>query len=479
MSKKSGLLSNLSWKFAERISAQLVTTIVSIVLARILDPSHYGIISMVTIFITLANVFVSDGLGSALIQKKNADALDFSSVLYFNIGLSFLLYIILFFCAPLISRFYGDGYEILTPVLRVLSLRLILSAINSIQQAYVSKKMIFKKFFWATLFGTIASAIVGIVMAYKGFGVWALVAQYLTNTTVDTIFLAVSLGKRPLLVYSWERVKKLLPFGIRILSSSILITGYQELRALIIGKVYSSSDLAYYDKGKQFPMLIVTNVNSSIGAVLFPKMSNEQDEPGKIKETTRNSIKYSAYLMCPMMIGLAAVAKQFIEVLLTNKWLPCVPLLQLLCIVYLFQPIHTANMQAIKAMGRSDIYLRLEIIKKTIELISLVLVMRISVTAIVVSMAVLTTLFTFINAYPNIKLLNYSFKEQMSDILPAIGMSLAMGIVVYVVGYLPIITIVKLGIQVIVGVLLYFGFSVITKNEQFAYIYKTIKGLKK
>lgn len=473
--KSSSILVNLFWKFAERITAQLVTTVVTIILARILEPSHYGIISIVTIFITIANVFVSDGLGSALIQKKDADELDFSSVLYFNLALSILLYLVLFFVAPLISSFYGEGYKILTPVLRVLSLRLILSAINSVQQAYISKKMIFKKFFWATLFGTVLSAIVGITMACMGYGVWALVAQYLTNTTVDTIVLSISLNKKPIHKFSLRRVKILSGFGIRVLGTNLLIVAYQELRALIIGKLYTSSDLAYYDQGRKYPSLIVTNINTSIGAVLFPQMSNEQDDISRIKATTRKSIRFSAFIMCPMMLGLAIVAESFIRVFLTEKWLPCVSLLQMFCIIYLFQPIHTANMQAIKAMGKSDVYLKLEIIKKAIELLVLIITMFISVNAIVIGMAILTTAFTFVNTYPNIRLLGYSFKEQMSDIVPAIGRSAGMTVLVYIVGKLDFEPLPLLCIQVIVGAISYIACCAITDCPELSYILQLIK----
>jgi len=474
MGKKSGLLSNISWKFAERITAQLVTLVVSIVLARLLEPKDYGIISIVTIFITLANVLVSDGFGSALIQKKDADELDFSTVLFFNIGFSILLYLFLFFCAPFISNFYGNEYSILTPVLRVLGLRIIISGINSVQQAYVSRKMIFRKFFLSTLLGTVVSAVVGIVLAYKGFGVWALVAQYLTNTTVDTIVLAVTVRMPVIFNFSGKRLKSLLNYGSKILGASLLITGFQELRALIIGKIYSSSDLAYYDRGKQFPSLIVTNIDTSIGAVLFPKMSQLQNDIKTVRETTRNSIRFSAYIMCPLMLGMAAVAKPFVSLILTDKWLPCVPLLQLFCIVYLFQPIHTANMQAIKALGHSDTYLKLEMIKKTIELISLLVVMWISVEAIVICMAVLTISFTFVNAYPNKKLLNYSFKDQMADILPAIFMSLIMAIIVWSISLLQLPLVLGLGLQIVMGGIIYVLLSIITRNREMKYIISVV-----
>lgn len=473
--KKNGLINNLAWKFAERISAQLITFVVSIILARKLDPSHYGTVALVTIFITIANVFVSDGFGSALIQKKDADKLDFSSVLFFNIGLSIVLYLVLFFCAPLISRFYGEGYEILTPVLRVLGLRLIPAGINSVQQAYVSKNMIFKKFFLATLFGTILSGVVGVAMAYAGFGVWALVAQYLTNTTVDTIVLGLSIGNIYCFKFSFARLKGMLGFGSKILASGLLIVGYQELRAIIIGKLYSSQDLAFYEKGKSFPNLIISNINTSIGAVLFPKMSSEQDDKQRIKATTRNSIRFSAYVMCPMMVGLAAVATPFIRLLLTEKWLPCVPLLQLFCIVYLFQPIHTANMQAIKAVGRSDIMLKLEVAKKTIELLAIAVTMWFGVPAIVVGMAVCATLFAFFNAYPNIKLIDYSFKEQLADILPSIAMSAIMFAVVSFMQCLPLNDLPLLLLQVFTGALVYIILSVITKNKEFLYFLHLMK----
>lgn len=470
MSSEKGLLNNFIWKFAERISAQLISTVVSIVLARLLMPKDYGVISIVMIFITLANVFVSDGFGTALIQKKDPKAEDYFSVLYFNIVFSCVLYLGLYFLSPTIASFYGDGYEILTPVLRVLGLRIILTAINSVQQAYISKKMMFRKFFISTIFGTIASAIVGLAMAFAGFGVWALVAQYLVNTTVSTLVLLFVLKKKLQFVFSFNSLRTLFPFGARILGRGLLITGFEEVRALIIGKVYSSSDLAFYDKAKNFPVLIVGNVNSSIGAVLFPKMSNEQDNLYQLKETTRNSVRFSSYVMFPLMIGLAAVAETFVAVLLTEKWLPCVPLMQLLCIVYLFQPIHTANMQAIKAIGRSDIYLKLEVFKKIIELIVLVFVFQINVVAIAIGMALCATAFTFVNAYPNIKLLGYSFKEQLSDILPNLMMSLLMAFAVVFVGILPMQGFFKLTIQVLVGGISYILLSILTKNVQFAFI---------
>lgn len=468
-------LTNLSWKFAERIASQLVSFVVSIVLARILEPSDYGSIAMVMIFVTLSNVFVEGGFSSALIQKKDADKLDFSTVFYFSIVFSIFLYVILFFVAPYISRFYGDGYEILTPVLRVIGLQIIVYGANSVQQAYVSKKMMFKKFFWATLIGTIVSACIGLAMAYWGFGIWSLVGQQMAMVITNTIVLYLVTRKLPGLMFSFQRLKGLFSYGAKILGASLLVSFFLDLRSLIIGKLYSAKDLAFFDRGRQFPNLIVTNINSSVGSVLFPQMSQEQDDKIRVKQLCRNSIRFSSFVMMPLMMGMAVCAEPLIRVLLTDKWIESVPFLRLFCIIYMFYPIHTANMQAIKAIGKSGTFLMLEIIKKLLELISLLLVMKISVMAIAINMAVLTTLFTFINAYPNIKFLDYSFKEQMNDMLPSLLLSTIMAIFVYGIGLiLPISDLGVLIVQVLFGIAFYSTLSYLTNNPEFKYLYELI-----
>lgn len=471
----ASLLGNLSWKFAERIASQAVSFVVSIVLARILAPSDYGAITMVMIFVTLANVIVEGGFSSALIQKKNADKLDFSTVFYFSLVFSIVLYAILYYAAPSISRFYGDGYEVLTPVLRVIGIQVVIYAVNSVQQAYVSKKMMFQKFFWSTLVGTIVSAILGLVMAYSGCGIWALVGQQLSMTVTNVLVLYIVTKKLPGLMFSFERLKDLFNYGAKILGASLLVSLFLDLRSLIIGKLYSAKDLAFFDRGRQFPNLIVVNVNSSVGAVLFPKMSEQQDDTKKIKETCRMSIRFSSFVMMPLMMGLAACGESFVRLLLTDKWIDCVPFLQLFCIIYMFYPIHTANMQAIKALGHSGTFLKLELLKKVIEIICLVLVMKISVIAIAVNMAVLTTLFTFINAFPNIKYLNYSFIEQIKDIAPPIVMSTIMGVSVYFLGQmLTFSDYFNLLVQIVVGISIYVTLSLLTKNAEMKFILKLL-----
>lgn len=466
----SGLLNNLFWKFFERFSTQVISLIVSIILARILDPENYGMISTVMIFISLANVFVTDGLGSALIQKKHVDKLDYSSVLSCNIIFSIILYLILFFIAPYITSFYGKGYELITPVLRILGLRLILSSVNSIQQAYLSRMMLFKKVFFPTFIGMILSGTIGIFMAYTGYGIWALVTQNLSNALISTVILQVIIWKYPGIKFSFSRLRNLFGFGSKMLLTGLMMNGFEQIRAVIIGKVYSSVDLAFYDRGNQFPSVFVNNVNASVGAVLFPRLSQLQDSKDQIKAIIRKSVRFSSYIIFPMMFGLAAVSEPLILVLLTEKWLPCVPLLRLFCLYYLFMPIHSANMQVVKAMGRSDIYMRVEILKKIIELIVLLITMKISVQAMVIGMAICSLLFVFFNAYPNTRLLQYKIKELLLDMCPAFILSLIMAMVVFIIGLFTFNMFIKLAIQIIVGVLVYLIISAISRNPEYIVI---------
>lgn len=467
------VLSNMLWRFAERWSAQLVTLVVSIVLARLLEPSDYGTIALLDVFIGILNVFVNSGMGTALIQRKNADDLDYSSMFYFNIVMCTLLYLLLFACAPLIASFYGMPE--LTALARVVGLTLIFSGIKSIQNAHISKTLQFKKFFYVTLIGTIISAIIGISMAYAGFGYWAIVAQSLTNTAIDTIMLWI-LGKwRPKKMFSFARLKGLFSFGWKILVSGLIDTGYGSLRTLIIGKIYSSSDLAYYNKGKSWPDLFITNVNSSIDSVLLPTMSAAQDNTKTVKAMTRRAIKTSTYVMAPLLMGLAFCGTPLVRLVLTEKWLPLVPFMTIFCITYMFYPVHTANLNAIKAMGRSDLFLKLEIIKKIVGLIALAVTVPISVMAMGYSLLFTSVASQIINSWPNKKLLNYGYIEQLKDILPGILLAVAMGCCIYPIQWLGLPDIVTLCIQIPLGALTYICGSKLFKLESFEYLLNIIK----
>lgn len=469
-------LVNFIWRFAERCGAQLVTFIVSIVLARILSPSDYGTIVLVTVFTTILQVFIDSGLSTALIQKKDADDLDFSSVFYFNFIVCLILYIIMFVSAPCIADFYKDSN--LITIIRVISLTLIISGVKGVQQSYVSRNMLFKRFFFSTLGGTIFSAVLGIIMAYAGFGVWAIVFQQLSNNAIDTLILWITVKWRPIKKFSWIRLKHLLSFGWKMLASSLLDTVYNNLRNMIIGKLYTSADLAFYNQGDKFPKLIVTNINTSIDSVLLPTMSNEQDNHVRVKDMTRRAIKISTYIMAPLMIGLAFCARPIVQLVLTDKWLPCVPYLQIFCVSYLFWPIHTANLNAIKAMGRSDLFLKIEIIKKFIGMILLIITMNISVMAMAYSLLISGLISQIINSWPNRYLLKYSYIDQIKDILPNIVMALIMGGFVYFISYLNLPILVSLVVQILSGGIIYLILSILTKNDSFIYLINILKSRK-
>ena len=466
--KSEKIVSNFIWRFAERCGAQLVSFVVSIVLARILAPEDYGKIALVTVFTAILQVFVDSGLGTALIQKKDADDLDFSSVFYFNFAMCLVLYSGMFIAAPYIAIFYED--MTLTPVIRVLSLTIVISGVKGIQQAYVSRNMLFKRFFFSTIGGTIFSALLGIGLAFSGYGVWALVAQQLSNTMIDTLILWITVKWKPKKEFSWKRLRTLFSYGWKLLVSSLLDTVYNNLRNLIIGKMYSSADLAYYNQGDKFPKIIVTNINTSIDSVLLPTMSNEQDDRNRIKSMTRRAIKTSTYVMAPLMMGLAFCAESIVKFVLTDKWLPCVPFLRLFCITYMFWPVHTANLNAIKAMGRSDWFLKLEIVKKIVGLFFLLSSMWFGVMAMAYSLLLSSILSQIINAWPNRQLLGYGYLEQVRDFAPGILLAIGMGICVYFIGFLPLPTIITLLIQIIIGAVIYIGASALLKLEEFEYI---------
>ena len=468
-------ISNISWKFAERVSMQLISLVVSIVIARILEPTDFAPIAIVLSITNLAYAVVDGGFSSALIQKKNADILDFSTIFYFTLFFSIIIYSVFYFTAPYIQIFFGHQYEQLTAIIRTIGLLIPIYGINSIQQAYVARNMMFYTMFYSSSVGTIVSAIIGISMAFNGYGTWALVAQIMSASIVSALSLFVIIRKLPALQFSFSRFKNLIKYGSRILGATLLINIFEELRTFVIGKLYTPNQLAYFDRGRQFPLLIVNNVSLSLSAVLFPKLSQYQDNVSELKALTRKSIRISAYLMTPLVIGLIVCAEPLVRLLLTEKWLFCVPFLRIFCIFYLFQPIHFANMQAIKAIGRSDVFLRLELIKKSIEVITLLCVMHISVYAIAINMAVLTTLFTFVNAYPNKRFLNYTFAEQMKDIFPQMILAVIMGVIIYPINMLPIHDIWILALQIIIGGIIYIILSIITHSQEYKEIYSRVK----
>lgn len=381
-----------------------------------------------------------------------------------------VLYGVLFLASPFIADFYE--MPLLKNVLRVLALILLPGAFNSIQNAKIAKEMQFKKLMYSTFGAVIISGIVGITMAYMGFGVWALVGQQLTNQISICIIMLAVVKWRPKRILEMNRVKLLFSFGWKVLCSGLIDTIYNELRSLVIGKKYDSSTLGYYNRGKQFPHLIVNNLNGAIQSVMLPALSKQQDDKARMKAMMRRSIVTSSFIIFPLMAGLAAVAEPLVSLLLTDKWLPCVPYLQTYCFTYAFYPIHSANLMALNAQGRSDQFLKLEVIKKTYGLAVLLITVFCfhSPLAIALGGAVTALISCFVNASPNKKLLGYSYFEQMKDIMPSAVLSLIMCAVVYCLLFLGLPAWVTLILQIIVGSVLYVGLAWILKLECFVYL---------
>lgn len=474
---KKKVISSLIWKFLERGGVQGVQFVLSIVLARLVSPSDYGMVAILLVFIQIANVFIQSGFNTALIQKKDADELDFSSVFYLSLVVAFLLYFFLFFVSPFIAEYYSQPS--LTPLLRVISISLFFGAINSVQSAYVSKTMQFKRFFFSSMGAVLGSGILGILLAFNGYGVWALVFQQLSNIIITCFILWFTVKWRPSLMFSIKRVKSLFSFGWKLLCSALLDTVFRNIYNLIIGRVYSSEQLGVFNRGQQFPQVIATNLDGAIQSVMLPTLSANNDKVDEVKKITRRSISMSAYILMPCMFGLAAIAKPLVEILLTEKWLPCVPFLQLACISYALYPIHTVNLTGINALGRSDIFLKLEILKKILTVINLVITIPLGISAMAIGQVIQGVISTFINAYPNKKLMNYSYLEQIKDLFPSFGISIIMGMLVWSMNFLSLNIYVLLPMQIIVGFTVYFVLSKLLKLNSYLYLINTIKGVKK
>lgn len=469
---KSQIISSLLWKLMERGGTQGISLIIQIVLARLLTADDFGTIAIILVFINLAQIFVQSGLNTALIQKKDADELDFSSVFYIGLAISAVFYLAIYFSSPSIAKFYDN--PALTNLLRILGLTLFTGAFISIQSAYVSRNMQFKKLFFSSLGSVLISGIIGIVSAFAGWGVKALVIYYLTNSTSLTIIMWFTVKWRPILKFSFTRARSLFSFGWKLLVSGLLNTLNMELRTLIIGRIYTTADLGHYNRGNEVPSMLANNLNSSIQAVILPTLSSIQDNKSGVKSVVRRSIKTSSFLIFPMMLGLAAVAEPAVRIILGDKWIPAVPFLQIFCLSSALLPIHTANLQAINALGRSDIFLKLEVIKKILGLIILAISIPFGIYAIAIGSIVSSFISALVNAWPNRNLFNYSPLEQFMDIIPAAGISFIMGIIVYAISFTRLPTYLMLFIQVIVGIVIYVFLSKIFKLESYRYIKSTV-----
>lgn len=458
----------LFWSLGEKILANGVSFFVSLILARLILPEEYGLIALITIFINISNVFVESGFGTALIQKQNADDEDFHTVFIFEIVIALILYTVLFLCAPIIAKFYGQRK--LINILRVYGLVIILGSIKNVQHAYVSKKMDFRLFFFSTLGGTLASAVVGIAMAYMGFGVWALVFQVMMNNLMDSVVLFLRIEWKPRLHFSLKKLKSLYSYGWKLLATGLLSTVYGNLYGLCIGKIYDTTQLALYNKGNSFPTLISNNVSGPIQSVTFPALSFVQSDPKRLKQMTQKTLITTSYILWPLLLGMAAVAKPMISLLITDKWIDCVIFLQINVVATLFWPISSANGQLINAVGRSDLSLKLDIIKKVVGVFLLIGSIPFGIITLAWGRVIGQWFASVCDAFPNKKIINYGYFEQMKDLIPNVIANLIMFLVVYMVGYLKINNLLKLILQIVIGGIVYLMLSLIMKLEGFNYV---------
>lgn len=468
----------LMWTYLERICAQGVSTLVTIILARLLLPENYGVVSIATIFMSFCDALVVGGFSDTLIQKKDADDIDFSTMFWFVLAFGFLMFGIVFAIAPLAETFFKTSMVCVT--LRVMAVRLPINAVNSIQSAYISKHMKYKYFFFATLIGTVVSAVVGIVMAYMGYGVWALVAQYLTNSVVDTLVIWFTCGWHPSFKFSLKRLKSLYSFGWKMQLSTLIVTIYVEVESLCIGRKYTSADLAYYEKGRQFPKMIMHNIQTSISKVMLPAFSKISDKKDETKRLAKRSVSISTYLMAPLLIGLILCSKEFVIAVLTEKWLPAVPFMQLLSVYYLIEPIMAFNKQIVIAAGKSALYLKMEIAKKAVG-ISLLLISVFcfdSVYAIALATVITQIIGLIIQSAPLKRIINYPLAEQIKDVAPSYILAVSMAAPIFAVKMLDISYLLKLIIEVIAGALFYLAGSMILKLKPYKYCVGKLAKLK-
>lgn len=465
------LLTGIIWKFMEKASAQIISFVVSIILARILLPEQYGLIAMVNAFIAIADVFLSAGFSNALVQKNNSDNLDFSTVFSLNIIISFFIYIILFLSAPFIATFYANSNLIL--LIRVLAIKLLFSAYGGIQQAYIARYMLFKNTAIVTILATLFSGVCGIFFALFGAGVWSLVIQQLSLIIIQIVLLQIVIKWKPVLKFSIKRAKEIFSYGVNYLAANLLDTFSTQMRSLVIGKFFSDTELAYYNRGDSYPQLLLNSINNTMHVVLFAAYSKEQ-EKRKIKLLVRKSVRIGAFVIFPMMTGLALIARPLVFILLTDKWLPCVPFLQIACLTYATWILQIVNQEAITAMGFANIYLKITIIRSGFNILILLFALKFGVLYVAVSAAIANIFSTILVLHYTKTLFDYTLFELVEDILHTVISCGIMGLLLYVEHIFVHQSATLLAIQVISGTIIYLCVSYLQNREIFNYVFNIL-----
>ncbi|MBE6671121.1 MAG: lipopolysaccharide biosynthesis protein [Ruminococcaceae bacterium] len=470
---EKNLTSGVMWKFMERFLAQGVSFVVSVILARLLMPDDYGVISIVMIFIEIATVFIVSGLNSALIQKKDINEEETSTIFYCCIMLGAFLYGLLFITAPLISSVFE--MPILTPVIRVFALRLPIASIQQVPAALISRALDFRKFFWSTMVGTVISAIVGIAMAVGGYGVWALVAQNLVAALCDSVILFAVAKWRPKKMFSLKKTSSLITYGFRIMTADFISVVFNNLCSIIMGYKFTESDVAYYTKGKNLPYLFRNNIYLMITSVLFPVMSKVNDDLAEVKSVARRSIKMLAYVLFPIMIGMICVAEDMVLALYTKKWILMVPFIVIVCIESMISIIPTILLQALKATGHSGIIFKMVFIRTPILFASLLISVNFGVKAVALTLPFNTMVELVLDSIVSSKKIGYKITEQIKDILCPLFLSLGMCVAIYLMSFINTGLILGLALKVLVGMVTYVLLSVIFKVEEFKSLWGIVK----
>ena len=463
---KSKTLHALFWSFFERIGQQGIQFIIGIILARLLLPEQFGLIAMLTIFMAIAQSFINSGFGQALIQKQDATHIDECSIFYFNILVGFLAAGLLCLTAPWIADFYNQ--PLLVPLTYALSLNMIINAFGLVQTTLLTKCIDFKTQLKVSVIATVISGTIGVTMAFNGFGVWSLVAQSLGSNLFRTILLWFFNTWRPSLAFSFVSLRGMFAFGSRLLASGLLDTVFRNIYLVVIGKLFPLADLGFYSHALRFQQLPVTSISGIVSRVTFPVFSSVQDDKPRLKRGVRKALTMLVMINFPMMVGLAIVAKPLVLVLLTEKWAPCIPYLQLLCVVGMLYPLQVINLNVLTAQGRSDLFFRIEVLKKILVVIAIAVTYRWGIIAMIYGQIVTSCLGYFLNSYYTGKMLDYPITEQIQDLIPSLALASIMGGGIYVLKYAPIVNqLALLSAQVITGIVIYTGICYIFRISSF------------
>ncbi len=472
---KQTAITSLFWKLFEQGGTAVVTLVVQIVLARLLSPDEFGMLAIMLVFVNLGNVIVQSGLNTAIIQAPDATERDYSTVFWMSLVTSLVLYTVVFFATPAITDFYAMPQAVWP--LRALVSVLIINAYNSVQEAIVARELDFRKTARATVIAGFVSGAVGITLAFYGAGIWALVVQQILQQLCKCIVLAFEISWKPQLIFDANRAVVLFGFGWKLLASGILEQGYQSLSDLMIGKVFSKADLGYVSQGKKYPLAVGALLDGAIQPVMLSAASRVQDDVAQVKRLARRALKTSTFLIFPAMTLFALAAEPIVRLVLGETWLPSVPFVRVYCFVYAMLPIHTTNLQILNGMGRSDLFLRLEVIKKIvgISLLGITVFGFRSLYAIACGYMISAVLSTFINASPNKRVIGYSYGEQLRDILPAFVLALVSAAVAWPISMLGLPDLVTIILQGLVMATVYLLLAYILRVEEFTYLLSTMQ----